>query len=228
MTQNINSRISIQVSLSGYSFKVYDRNGLVSSSDWNGAGSVFTNSEFQNRYDKVDISVFTPKCTLVPSQFFNPSSGRFVLADVCQLKENDVINFVEVPQFNSVLVYSQTTGEILSSTIANTVLCSDGNKGSVYPETFYLLDEFMKIDEYNKIIASYYDGHLYLVIGQGKTLLLCNTFEAVDFTTAQYFIFLALKKLQLNPEVSSIYFRTPLGQEEEMSLYRYFKAVERI
>ena len=39
-------------------------------------------------------------------------------------------------------------------------------------------------------------------------------------------IFLVMKKLQLNPEVSGIVFRTPLTQEMEMSLYRYFKAVE--
>ena len=72
------------------------------------------------------------------------------------------------------------------------------------------------------------DGVLYLVIAQGRTLLLCNSFQAQDFTTAQYFIFLAMKKLQLNPEVSSICFRTPLAEEEELSLYRYFKSVEHL
>ena len=77
-------------------------------------------------------------------------------------------------------------------------------------------------------MASYMDGVLYLVIAQGKSLLLCNTFQAQDFTTAQYFIFLAMKKLQLNPEVSTICFRTPLSEEDEMSLYRYFKSVEQL
>ena len=80
--------------------------------------------------------------------------------------------------------------------------------------------------EYNKIFASYIDGYLYLAVAQGKSLLLANVFEAIDFTTAEYFIFLTLKKLQLNPEVSTITFRTPLSDEQEMSLYRYFKAVE--
>ena len=37
-----------------------------------------------------------------------------------------------------------------------------------------------------------------------------------------------MKKLQLNPEVSTISFRTPLDAEQEMSLYRYFKAVEQL
>ena len=72
------------------------------------------------------------------------------------------------------------------------------------------------------------DGTLYLVIAQGRSLLLCNAFQAPDFTTAEYFIFMAMKKLQLNPEVSTICFRTPLSEEEEMSLYRYFKNVEQI
>ena len=45
---------------------------------------------------------------------------------------------------------------------------------------------------------------------------------------AQYFIFLAMKKLQLNPEMSTICFRTPLDHEQQMSLYRYFKSVDNI
>ncbi|MBQ1750705.1 MAG: DUF3822 family protein, partial [Bacteroidales bacterium] len=71
-------------------------------------------------------------------------------------------------------------------------------------------------------------GYLYLVIAQGKSLLLCNVYEAVDFTTAEYFIFLALKKLQLNPEISTVSLHTPVSGDEEMSLYRYFKSVESI
>ena len=49
-----------------------------------------------------------------------------------------------------------------------------------------------------------------------------------DFTTAEYYIFLAMKQLQLNPEVSTICMRSFVGPEEEMSLYRYFKSVEQI
>jgi hypothetical protein len=82
--------------------------------------------------------------------------------------------------------------------------------------------------EYNKILASYMDGILYLAIAQGKSLLLCNTYQAPDFTTAEYFIFLAMKKLQLNPEVSTISFRTPLTEDDEMSLYRYFKSIDQL
>ena len=37
---------------------------------------------------------------------------------------------------------------------------------------------------------------------------------------------MAVRKLQLNPEVSTVHFLTALSDEEEMSLYRYFKSVE--
>mgnify|MGYP002520486400 CR=1 FL=1 len=93
---------------------------------------------------------------------------------------------------------------------------------------YYILKELPKLSDYNRILASYMDGILYLAIAQGKSLFLCNTYKAPDFTTAEYFIFLAMRKLQLNPEVSTICFRTPLDEEEEMSLYRYFKNVEQI
>ena len=98
---------------------------------------------------------------------------------------------------------------------------------SELPELYYLLKRFQDIKEYNKIVASYGDGILSLVIAQGDNLLLANTFQAADFTTAEYFLFMSVRKLQLNPEVSAVHFMTPLSDEEEMSLYRYFKSVEK-
>ena len=75
-------------------------------------------------------------------------------------------------------------------------------------------------------MASHKEGRLYLAIAQGKSLLLANTYEAPDFTSAEYYIFLAMRSLQLNPEVSTICLASPVSPEEEMSLYRYFKTVE--
>ena len=112
--------------------------------------------------------------------------------------------------------------------MAETVLRKDGTKARPLPEAYYMLQQLQDIPEYNKILVSYMDGYVHIVISQGKSLLLCNSYRAVDFTTAEYFIFLAMKRLQLNPEVSTIAFRTSLTEEEEMSLYRYFKNVDQI
>ena len=197
-------------------------------SGWMSSERIFTTAEFQRRYEQVDISVFTPKVALVPVQFFTPENARAMLDDVVDISDEDLVEYVEVPGQASVLIYSNAIGETLSRVICETVRRTDGSKAVLLPEVFYMLRSLPELTEYNKIMASYMDGVLYLVIAQGKSLLLCNTFQAQDFTTAQYFIFLAMKKLQLNPEVSTICFRTPLSEEDEMSLYRYFKSVEQL
>lgn len=192
------------------------------------AERVFTTPEFQKRYDKVEISVFTPKISLIPEHFHDVTADSAMLENLADLSDGDVVTSVPVPEFAAVLVYSNTIGETLSKVISQTVLDKAGNASTPLPEVYYMLGEIHHLPDYNKILASYMDGILYLVIAQGRSLLLCNAFQAPDFTTAEYFIFLAMKKLQLNPEVSTICFRTPLSEEDEMSLYRYFKNVEQI
>ena len=221
------NRISIQVGLSGYSFRIYadDREHL---SEWMSAERIFNTPELNRRYDHVDVSVFTPKFALVPSGFHSPETSRQMLAEVAALDETDHVEYVAVPQFGAVLIYSLNLGGTLPRVVSETVMRTDGAKGNLLPEMYYMLSVMSEIPDYNKIVASYMDGYLYLAVAQGKTLMLCNAFQAPDFTTAEYFIFLTLKKLQLNPEMSAIHFRTPLEEDQEMSLYRYFRSVEHL
>ncbi len=149
----------------------------------------------------------TPKVALVPSAFFDPASAREALSRTVKLDKDDKVEYISLPEYSAELVYS------LSSDL---------------PELYYLLKKLPEIKEYNKIASSYGDGVLSLAIAQGENLLLANTFQAADFTTAEYFLFMAVRKLQLNPEVSTIHFISPLSGEEEMSLYRYFKTVETV
>lgn len=221
------SRISIQVSLGGYSFRIEDEQGK-RFSGWQTPDHVFTSPELQSRYDEVDISLMTPKCTLVPPHFFDPSRAREILSEVVELDSNDAVEYVAMPESGNVMVFSRSIGETLSRVMADTVVRSDGYKARILPELYFILREVGSVREYNRIVASYADGWLYLAVSQGRTLQLCNVFRAADFTTAEYYIFLVMKKLQLNPEISPVYFRTPLGPEQEMSLYRYFKDVIQI
>lgn len=227
MSKNID-RISIQVGLSGYSFKLWEGGLEQFRSGWMPAEKIFTTKELQKRYDAVDVAVFTPKATLVPEHFYNPGLIRDILDEVVDISDEDVIEAVPVPQFASVMVYSNSIGATLPKVISETVRRTDGTVQKPLPELYYMLSQLSSIPDYNKMLASYMDGVLYLVIAQGKSLLLCNSFQAQDFTTAEYFIFLSMKKLQLNPEVTTICFRTALSEEEEMSLYRYFKSVEKL
>ena len=106
------SGISIQVSLSGYSFKVQS-GGEVRSSGWLAADRIFTTPEFQRRYDEVDIALLTPKCTLVPESFFHVERVRPMLSDVVALEEEDATGYVRIPELGAVLLYSNTIGESL-------------------------------------------------------------------------------------------------------------------
>lgn len=145
------------------------------------------------------------KCTLVPSDFYNDDCAREYLAQVVVMDGTEEVNSVFLEEFSSWLVYAGAEGE--------------------YPELYYILRSLYSCTEYNKILCSWEDGEIALAIAQGKTLLLANSYPAPDFTTAQYYIFLAMKSLQLNPEVSTICWLKPISEEEEMSLYRYFKSV---
>jgi len=219
------SGISIQVSLSGFSFKLLPGG---EASQWLGSEQLFTMPELQRRYSDVDISLLTPKVALVPESFFDQSAPGAVLSEVASIEEGDFVEWVKMPEFGAVLVYSNSIGESLSRVMAQTVLPESGIPVKVLPEMYYILRSMAEVEEYNKIVASFRDGWLHLAIAQGKSLRLANVFKAPDFTTAQYFIFLSLKQLQLNPEVSTMCLRTPVDMDAQMSLYRYFKAVVQI
>ena len=148
------------------------------------------------------------KVALVPSAFFDRTSVRDILSRTVRLDQEDKVECISLPEFSAELVYSFS--------------------GSEEPELYHVLKALSGLPDHNRIVASYSEEVLSLAIAQGGNLLLANTFKASDFTTAEYFIFMAVKKLQLNPAVSTIHFLTSLSGEEEMSLYRYFKSVEQL
>lgn len=146
------------------------------------------------------------KCTLVPSRFFDEKEPRCFLSETFALEDWENAGWEEIPAYDSVLVYVK-----------------DGND---VPEMVRLLECLNTCEDYYKIGAGLSDGCLSLAIAKGGELLFANVFSAEDFTTAEYFIFAVMKSLQLNPEVSTVYFLNRLDQEDELSLYRYFKSVE--
>ena len=159
------------------------------------------------------MSRHTPKVALVPSAFFDAASAREILSRTVLLEEDDKVEYISLPEYSAELVYS------LSDPVPEPV---------EWPELYNVIKALSGVREHNRIVASYGDGSLSLAVAQGEKLLLANVFSAADFTTAEYFLFMAIKKLQLNPEVSTVHFLTPLSGDEEMSLYRYFKSVEQI
>lgn len=149
-------------------------------------------------------SKMMPKFTLVPAELFSAESAHQFLEEVVSLDAGEPLSFAEVPSVCAVLVYA----------------------GEQRPQVYDMLLSLCKIKEYNKVLIDIRDGFLSLVVAQGDNLLLCNAFPAADFTTAQYYIFMALNKLQINPEISTVYSVGALSAEQCISLCSYFKNAE--
>ena len=149
----------------------------------------------------------THKCTLVPARFFEEGDARCILSDLYSLTDSETVSCLEIPRYEAVFIFASPEDQP--------------------PVLYRLICELERCPEYNKILFHFGDGSFDLAIGQGERLLLANSYPAGDFTTAEYYLFLAMKSLQLNPEVSTVVAASELSAEEEMSLYRYFKAVER-
>ena len=66
------------------------------SSGWMTADRIFTTPELQKRYSDVEISVFTPKCTLVPAQFYSPEMARTLLTEVTSVSDDDSVSAVQM------------------------------------------------------------------------------------------------------------------------------------
>ena len=169
----------------------------------------------------MEISLLTPKCALVPEDFFRPEACHELLSEVFMLGVEDEVAYKAVPQYGAVLVYAAAP-DCEASVDENII----SDEEVPLPEMYFILRDLQKCPEYNKILCTWQQGVLYMAIAQGRTLLLANTYRAVDAVTAQYFIHLALKSLQLNPEVSTIVWRKSIDRQLEMDLYRYFKSFD--
>lgn len=145
---------------------------------------------------------------MVPARFFDETAPRCFLSEIFELEEGAEVEHKDVPQYDAVLVYEKTEAGL--------------------PALSRVIDNLDGCAEYNKILAGWKAGTLSLAIAQGRNLLLANVFPAKDFITAEYHIFNAMKSLQLNPEISTVCFMERLGEDNELSLYRYFKSVEYI
>lgn len=147
------------------------------------------------------------KYTLVPKEFFNGDVQ--MLSQVVGVSPSETVKYVELPSYEAVLLF---------------VPGSDDKEPVIYD----LLCELPKIHDYNKVLFCVDDSALHLAIGAGERLLLANSYEARDFTTAMYFIFAALNDFQVNPRMTTLYYKGEVSYEDQELLFSYFKGVERI
>lgn len=147
------------------------------------------------------------KYTLVPKEFFNGDVQ--LLSQVVGVSPSETVKYVELPFFEAVLLF---------------VSGDEGREPVIYD----LLCKLPQIHDYNKVLFCVDGSVLHLAIGAGDKLLLANSYEAKDFTTALYFIFAALHDFQINPRMTTLYYKGDVAYENQELLFSYFKGVERI
>ena len=145
------------------------------------------------------------KYTLVPKEFFNGDVQ--LLSPVVGVSPSETVKYVERPSFEAVLLF---------------VPGPDGAEPVIYD----LLCRLPQIHDYNKVLFCIEGSVLHLAIGAGDKLLLANSYEAADFTTALYYIFAALHDFQINPQMTTLYHRGDIDYENRELLFSYFKGVE--
>ena len=147
------------------------------------------------------------KYTLVPKEFFNGDVQ--LLSQVVGVSPSETVKYVELPSFEAVLLF---------------VPGPDGKEPVIYD----LLCELPGIHDFNKVLFAIEGSALHLAIGAGERLLLANSYEAGDFTTALYFIFAAMNDFQINPRMTTLYYKGDVAYENQELLFSYFKGVERL
>lgn len=145
--------------------------------------------------------------TLVPKEFFNGDVQ--LLSQVVGVSPSETVKYVELPDFEAVLLFVPGPEER-------------------EPVIYDLLCRLPHIHDHNKVLFCIRESVLHLAIGTGYKLLLANSYEAKDFTTALYFIFAALRDFQINPQLTTLYYSGDMAYENQELLFSYFKGVEPI
>jgi len=145
------------------------------------------------------------KYTLVPKEFFNGDVQ--LLSQVVGVSPSETVKYVELPSFEAVLLF---------------VPGPEGKEPVIYD----LLCRLPQIHDYNKVLFTIEGAVLHLTLGAGDKLLLANSYEAKDFTTALYYIFAVLHDFQINPRMTTLYYKGDLAYENMELLFSYFKGVE--
>ena len=147
------------------------------------------------------------KYTLVPKEFFNGDTQ--LLSQVIEVSPTETVQYVELPAFEAVLLFVPGPED-------------------AKPHIYDLLGRLADIPDYNKVLICIDGPALHLAIAASDKLLLANSYKAEDFTTALYYIFAAMRDFQINPQMTTLYYKGEIGYESQEVLFSYFKGVERL
>lgn len=232
--------LSIQLSLDGFSFCVYnkiqDKIGVFAIYEFeNSTGSPFIQLEcvkelfareelLQNNYQSVFVTHFNNLVTQVPQPLFNKNDLAHYLQYTVKVLENDYISYDELNNSEIINVY------IPFVNINNFLL--DTYETFVYKHSSTVLIENL-LNQYKNLEGSFcfvnVTGHHFeIVVIKNKKLELFNFFNFITKEDFIYYILFTAEQLNLNPEEFELILMGDIEKESELyaMVYQYIRNIK--
>ncbi len=230
---NIADRLTIQIDLSGFSFKITDHSGeklatgeksfpsgVTSASDLETflKKDLSSLSVLSKKYSQTDVIVSTPKFTLVPSSLYRKDDEKRILSLIHKIEEMDEVMSIELPEHEAVLIYA------VPNAITSRIFKIQ-KKAKYFPIIHSMIKSMSHNKDNNKVCIHLSKNHIHIVATEREKLLLANSYPAKDFVTAQYYIFLVIKEVMFNPEFTTLQVMGNITKSEKKDLSKYFKGI---
>jgi hypothetical protein len=228
-------RLSIQADLNGFSFSVLNKTDnqllFLYGPDFNpskedeytlirNTASLFESMPLlRQEFDSTTLLYNTHKFTCIPRQIHKKGDELSALKRLFQIEDLEEINTVTLEEQEMVLIYAA------NSTMLNKIKEYQPNI-SLYPSIYLYLRYLPLFKEHNKIFFQYIKDKVIITIAEGNKILLCNSYPAQHFNSALYFLLLALKEVQFNPEHTTVYISGNIRDLEILDISKYFSSVK--
>lgn len=218
-------RITIQLDLGGYSFSIYDRNGTQIRQGSHPCPVDLSVGELARELNwkaqAVSVYYTTWKYTLVPVSMYSKDAPEAALRSVRDLNPDDKVLALEMPSRKAFMVFAvpQKIYQGLAALNKNV---------KFYPTSYLLIDRLASLTDNNRLLVSFSEGMLHVVVAERDRLLFANSFPAADMATAEYFILSVAREVMFNPEHTCLHIFGKVPDKMRNELSRYFSGVKEL
>lgn len=233
-----NQELSIQVSLSGLSFCILQRDSntivQIKHVTFDKKLNPFevldqikhlfnTEKNLQNTFKKVQVIHINELSTLVPKPLFNKDNLADYLKFNSKILKSDYITYDAIDLNDSVNVYVPYVN------INNFIYDLFGSFTFRHFSTI-LVETILSVEKHVEAPRVYVNisaGHFEIIITENGNLLIYNTFEYTTQEDFIYYLLFTTEQLQLNPETLQLVFIGDICKEDELYsiAYKYIRHV---
>ncbi|MDD4058248.1 MAG: DUF3822 family protein [Bacteroidales bacterium] len=171
------------------------------------------------KFASTDVIINTHKFTAIPLSNFKSEDAGLILGQLHFLEELDEVDIIiDEPQEMALLF-------AVNSTLLNTIKTIQPDF-KVAPSIYPFIKNNKFFPDNNKIFAQYHKGHVHIIITNSSKMLFCNSFPALQFNTALYYIMLAVKQTEIKQEDTAIILSGNFREEDSFSLTKFFPRIK--